>query len=986
MALVALVAMLVAAPRVGAEPDSSPPAAAGAAAEVPGHADGGGPSTDAPGHAGDAPGSSATAPGQVEPNGSSAAAPGQAEDGPGNSANAPGHARDDGPNGDVDQGAAIGQAADATASAGQEHVGNTHVDVRVDEPGNGEAVGQENRAEAAADASTSTVVAGTGEAETDQSVHAGADASQTDVSNTLVTVRVGSPGDDAGVTQTNAAAASAATGSNETASSVESAEASASQQGATNTSVSVRVFSPGDDGPVGQSNEAAAAAQTGAAGTGAALAEQEAVRNTSVSIRVASPGAAAEVVQANETTPSVTPSSDGSAGNVAVGVSEDALNTVVAVAVGATELDRPGAALQVWVWEWVWERDESEGLESVVPSDVSSWTWTWNGKGNGHGIVTSRAAGDDDRDRSGGTWEWNWEWDRGGVTGWTWAWDWHESLECASCVWIWNWSWSWAGAPPATGSAGTAGAPEAPTGQLNAARAEAEAAVTALVDQAATQDGAGAGVQYAGQLIQVDQLAEAVADARQDDLVSVTRGRGPRVRANVVESVAAAVLDAMIVQAASQLLVTGDGAVADQWSGQEVELVQRGAADARAAQHDATLAGTGGLHAAGLASADGTIAVEQLVAQGGHADGGSLAQWAGQLAIVDQAAEATSTVDQAGTSFSRSRGGTALAKATAGGLAIVEQTSEQAAARIAGAGSQAATQLAFVGQEAIGHATTAQQAGAAAQAIASSDAAAANRAAVLQAATQRAVGSTGTDIQDLVQQSIVLQRAVAVSTSNGGIGGSAAVVNCAVVQQGAGQSLAAGAVPVAQDDRTAFCLQEPAAPVTAPSAGDPAAPGAAHGPVDAADAVPAVAAVPTTEDEPRLFTGGRRPAAVPGSATPGAPRGTAPSAPRGRPESRPATGTPTKSSDPPSTQARLDTRPGSIAGAGDAGREPPLPPAGDPPIWVSALAAAASGAGPSGIAAILLGLALVAPFLLRAQEGSAVRRPTGVLVPIDVPV
>ena len=95
----------------------------------------------------------------------------------------------------------------------------------------------------------------------------------------------------------------------------------------------------------------------------------------------------------------------------------------------------------------------------------------------------------------------------------------------------------------------------------------------------------------------------------------------------------------------------------------------------------------------------------------------------------------------------------------------------------------------------------------------------------------------------------------------------------------------------------------------------------------------------------------------------------------------------TQISVPPPTQARLDTRPGDHAGAGDAGREPPLPPAGDPPLWVSALAAVgASGAGPSGIAAILSAFALVPPLLRRAREGSVVRRPIGAFSQVDVPV
>jgi hypothetical protein len=55
-------------------------------------------------------------------------------------------------------------------------------------------------------------------------------------------------------------------------------------------------------------------------------------------------------------------------------------------------------------------------------------------------------------------------------------------------------------------------------------------------------------------------------------------------------------------------------------------------------------------------------------------------------------------------------------------------------------------------------------------------------------------------------------------------------------------------------------------------------------------------------------------------------------------------------------------------------------------MWISALATAASGAGPSGIAAILLAFALMPPFLLRAREGSVVRRPTDVFAQVEVPV
>jgi hypothetical protein len=91
-------------------------------------------------------------------------------------------------------------------------------------------------------------------------------------------------------------------------------------------------------------------------------------------------------------------------------------------------------------------------------------------------------------------------------------------------------------------------------------------------------------------------------------------------------------------------------------------------------------------------------------------------------------------------------------------------------------------------------------------------------------------------------------------------------------------------------------------------------------------------------------------------------------------------------STPHSTQARLDTRPGSIAGPEDTDREPPLPPVDGPPPWATALAAVASAAGSSGIGAILFAFALMPALWLRARDGSAVRRPTTAFAELDVPV
>ena len=269
--------------------------------------------------------------------------------------------------------------------------------------------------------------------------------------------------------------------------------------------------------------------------------------------------------------------------------------------------------------------------------------------------------------------------------------------------------------------------------------------------------------------------------------------------------------------------------------------------------------------------------------------------------------------------------------------------------------------------------------------VATSEAQVGNRAAVSQAASQAAAGTSGVD-QELVQESIVVQVGAAVSISNGGIAGTATVFNCAVSQQGAAQAIGAAAAPASAVDSSTFC--SPAAPQT--FAGD--APGPV-GDTPAAQSVPVGATVPVTaistnDEEPMIFRGGRGARSVGlHAAERGAPGRIARIDRNG---ASPVIGSPAsnnKLSALHSSQARFDSRPGSNAGAGDAGREPLLPPAGGgPPSWVSALAAAVSGAGSSGIAAILLAFVLVPPLLLRAREGSVVRRPTDVLAPIDVPV
>lgn len=1002
LGVVAVAAALAAAPAVRAEAGTplptadaaqSAPAAAPASTTTGGEQSSGSVATPSQSPGGDKPvatGDAANGPSQAPsaPNGrstndaspgSSGSAPGQSDPGPGNSDAAPGESGE--------QGASVAQGANSGANAQQQGVGNTKVDVRVDKPGNGPQVSQENQAEANADAST--VAETSAPATSDQSAAAAAEASQSDVRNTAVTVRVGSAGDDAGVDQANVVAATASTTvvppSDGHSAVDESASAAATQDDVTNTSVSIRVFSPGVDGPVTQTNDAVAAADTSGPAGANASATQSDVQNTHVSLRVESSGTSGAVSQQSA-------SSSTAGSGVAVATTANGVDTDLSVVVDGDRLAQPGPnGLQVWIWTWNWDRNEADALEASLDAQPSSWDWIWNGangqNGNQLGQVTSRAATQNEQTR--GSWTWTWDWTREGAPNWTWGWDWQGALPCESCVWIWNWTWNWTGQPAPTGStaappepANSSGSPE----QSNTVVASAVATVTADVTQKIVQKGDGE--QFAGQLVSVEQLAAAQATATQTDVESVATANLLSPQANRVTSVASVTIGGDVSQQVEQAMLVGDDGAAAQWSGQETDLVQHGRAEVRSAQHDVSLRTSGTVLAAGEAGAVTVAGVDQRLAQDALVGGGATDQWAGQLTLVEQTGDAVSVVEQTQAAASRSGAHTARAQAASSAVGLVDQDVSQSAVRGGGLGSQTAMQITYIGQTGTATATTTQQAGGATSPVGSSDATAANRALVVQVGVQESSGALALHVQDLTQQSIVVQDAVAVSTSAGGIAGSAIVVNCAIVEQTATQSLAGGPLMASSADLSAFCAPPSAAPPGGTSDETTLVSGTSTV-LSAVQPAPSSAPSSSVELDVALFHGHPSAAAPTARARATTPRVQPVRTEPGSALERPVPGSLhiTQISVPPPTQARLDTRPGDHAGAGDAGREPPLPPAGDPPLWVSALAAVgASGAGPSGIAAILSAFALVPPLLRRAREGSVVRRPIGAFSQVDVPV
>ncbi len=267
------------------------------------------------------------------------------------------------------QAAASGQAAAALSGASQSQPANQNITVRVLSPGDNGDVSQANTVSSNATAGNANLTgqsAGqtqngscgcTGgtqaigqDADNSQSAQALSYATQSGASNTNVPVRVLSPGDNGSVSQSNgvesnATAANAnATGQTADQSSAggsgtqavgqsadneqhAAAASGASQSGAKNTNISVRVLSPGDDGSVDQSNSVDSSAtaanlnltgqSAGQAGGGGgtqaigqdadnnqsagahSAATQHGASNTNIPVRVLSSGDGGDVSQSN---------------------------------------------------------------------------------------------------------------------------------------------------------------------------------------------------------------------------------------------------------------------------------------------------------------------------------------------------------------------------------------------------------------------------------------------------------------------------------------------------------------------------------------------------------------------------------------------------------------------------------------------------------------------------------------------------------------
>jgi hypothetical protein len=831
------------------------------------------------------------------------------------------------------------------------------VSVRNEASGNDGAVVQANAADATASASAAASASGGG-AGVVQQVTAAARAQQTDVSNTNASVRVGSTGDSGPVSQSNTATATSAADA-DAATSAPAAQSWAAQDGATNTNVSVRVFSPGSDGPVAQSNVAAADA-TG--GNASSTATQDDARNTNVSIRVASPGGSGAVTQGSSSAESVSAAS----GIVeSFDIENHDGDTDVRVNVAGDDLPDPTVGadglVTVWRWTWRWQQDEAE---PPVDQSAVGWSWEWGTgtppDGEASVVTVPLAPGLDV-----GSFVWSWEWQREG----DWNWNLGTRLEC-SCIWIWDWVWEWAGtaaSAPSDGAGSAAGTPPvaADVDQRNVVVAVAEAAVAAASAQT-VDTGEQPGTSFAGQIVDTTQVATADALATQGG--SRNWLAGPGVQASVVVADAFAGGAAATDQAISQ---RGDGDVGtSQWAGQQIVVDQVVIAQATSGQQGAVNSGRNGRSlAVAEAAAIAVGAVSQEIVQDGISLGGAQDQWAGQRTDVIQTVGAFADTGQLGALGS--------AAATAAAIGTAELRSAQSAVQLAvgveGIRSQRSAQLAGVGQVSIASALTGDGIVLRPTGGASSFAVAQNAGLVEQRTAQYLEGSGGIDVQDSTQNAFLGQLAVAASTSAGGRGGTAVVVNCATVGQASAQGIGMTA-GVALGDHGAFCARPDQ---SSPGANSVAAAGVASDPVAIA-AQPAVAEL-DTEVAPGHGRGPRGvdahskrskkritdvPFAPPVAATDDA------AAPV------PAVGAVARGADSENSAATASAPPSGRGGKA-AGRDQTGPPLG----WPQGLLNGAESASPlapggSGMAAAMSAYLLVLVGGSRVFAGSVVRRPT----------
>ena len=540
------------------------------------------------------------------------------------------------------------QATGVTGESGSVDPQATGVTVEID-PGTddgsgGTTVVDTNPDDAADDTSstpTVTITAPTPTSSASQdSATATATSTQVDPANINTTVRVLSPGENGPIHQTNTSTATAAAGATgpATGTQVATPTATSSQVTPVNVNVSIRVGSPGNDAPVAQGNTSTAVAApvdpalidaavtdlpvngpnssgdvenassviqglaqcsadetdcissssdspqgiTGpggsAADTSIASATQDSPSNVNVSIRVASPGADGPLTQVNDAS---------ATGLTSVETVTNPDNVGVAIVVPGLPKDVviPTGSDTPWNWNWNWTTGSAPTGPAATPTSTSDWAWNWTPPAESSPAATSATQG------TPGMWTWTWTWTRGE---WSVSWSYQQACDCS---WTWNWTWVWpADSPSAPTSPASALLPPPPANpqisQTNDSTAAAAAVTTFDGSQEMTisSDGESDATQYQG--ITSIQSATASADAGQVDprnTIIRTAGaiKGIKQQNRVAAASTAAAFDTATQTLEQNQTGTDDGAVHSVASTQVIGTLQTATSDAVATQANA---------------------------------------------------------------------------------------------------------------------------------------------------------------------------------------------------------------------------------------------------------------------------------------------------------------------------------------------------------------------------------------------------------------
>ena len=389
----------------------------------------------------------------------------------------------------------------------------------------------------------------------------------------------------------------------------------------------------------------------------------------------------------------------------------------LSIVVDGDGLQQPGAnGLQVWVWTWNWDRDEAAERRGCCSTrNPSSWNWIWgsaNGQTGGAVRPGDVAVGEHATSRRPGLVDVELEIGHGrraqldvavGLE--------RPSSPCGSCIWIWNWTWNWTGQPVPTGStAPTVQFPEQ-SPQHPSRRTwpspNAEASVTARRHTDDRAGRRGAGGQFAGQLVSVEQAGrrdrdgDAVRRRVGRDRQSPRRPRSTASRASPPPPSPETSPSGPSRRCSSARRAT---VPRRSGAGRRSTSSSTRALTSDTGQRDVSLRTAGTVLAAGQASAATAADVDQRVVQDALVDGGDDRPVGGPVdARRADSADAVSVVEQTEAAGSRAGGHTARAhslvrRARPASTRIVAQR----AVRGGGLGSQTAMQIVYVGQAGFG--------------------------------------------------------------------------------------------------------------------------------------------------------------------------------------------------------------------------------------------------------------------------------------------